>query len=304
MLSEVFYWLLNMSIAALPAGMVLLLLRRVRRLSRSVIYALWVVPFLRLVMPVGLPFRYSLQNLLSDLTNAVVVAPADLPLHATASNSIGAAATYDPFTYKTEQLATLFSVAGAVWAIVACSCLLTAVTLYCLARREWRDATPLENGVYRSDKVTSPAVVGILRPRILLPPYLREEDLPFVLMHERVHQRRWDNLWRAAAVAIGCVHWFNPLAWVFLKCFLTDMELSCDEAVLRRCGEEQKHNYARALLDCAEKRSLFVSAFGGAKLRVRIENILSYKRMGWLSTAFLAAFAAALAVILLTNPTM
>ena len=124
-----------------------------------------------------------------------------------------------------------------------------------------------------------------------------EKDMEYILKHENTHIRRGDNLWRLLGFLTAAIHWFNPLSWVFLKAFLADIELACDERAIAGYGKEEQKEYARTLLACARGKSLFVSAFGGAKVRTRIENILSYKKM----TAFSAAgFTVLIAVIIFT----
>ena len=140
-----------------------------------------------------------------------------------------------------------------------------------------------------------------MKPRIILPTKYRENELKYILMHERVHARRGDNLVRLLALVTVCVHWFNPLAWLFLKLLFADLELACDEAVLRKCNPEQRKEYAHTLLSAVERTSVFASSFGGAKIRMRVENILSYKKLSALSAAGMVALLIAIAYILLTN---
>lgn len=126
-----------------------------------------------------------------------------------------------------------------------------------------------------------------------------------ILEHENVHRKRLDNLWRALAVAAACVHWFNPLVWLMLRSFFRDMELSCDETVLKhgKYGSEGSKAYASALLQFAGNRSIFApSAFGSSGVRVRIVNVLNYKRMTVIGAAASAIFLLAVAFALITNP--
>ena len=116
-----------------------------------------------------------------------------------------------------------------------------------------------------------------------------------------MHIRRADNLLRIFAFAITALHWFNPLAWIFLKKFLSDLELSCDECVLLEVGEWQAKEYARSILDCKKGKNVFASAFGGAKIRSRIENILSFKKMTWFSLVGFIIIIAVIFYVLLTN---
>lgn len=296
---QLFYWVLNMSITAGIAGIPVLLLRRVKRLPRFVPYMLWAVPLIRFWVPFGITSRYSLMNLLALLTGHTS-AVGDRG-YASAMNSILAAESYDPFVYKSQLLQQVFFVAGLVWLVVFAAAVIASVTLYFAAKSEVKNAVLYRDNVYLSDKVTAPAVYGIIRPKIILPASVPQKDMEYILLHERVHIRRRDNLLRVAAIVTVCLHWFNPLAWIFLRCFLADMELSCDEKVLKTCGCEKKKEYALALLGVQEKKTVFVSAFGGAKTRVRIESILSYKKMTLVSLLCCAVLVAATAAVLLTN---
>ena len=109
------------------------------------------------------------------------------------------------------------------------------------------------------------------------------------------------NLWRILAFLIVAAHWFNPLCWVFLKLLLTDLELSCDECVLARLGDNRAKEYALSLLESRQGATVFASAFGGAKIRTRIENILSFKKLTWLSLAVFVALIAVVFYVLFIN---
>ena len=125
-----------------------------------------------------------------------------------------------------------------------------------------------------------------------------------ILMHEQAHARHMDNLWRVIAFVTAAVHWFNPLAWVFLKVALADLELYCDERVLCRLGNEERRTYARALVDSAQAaqgKNVFASAFGGARIRVRLDRILNYRRLSLFSSVAFALLICAIAFVLLTN---
>lgn len=116
-----------------------------------------------------------------------------------------------------------------------------------------------------------------------------------------MHIRRADNLWRTLAFLIVASHWFNPLCWLFLKLFLTDLELSCDECVLERLGDNHAKEYALSLLESRQGTTVFCSTFGGAKIRTRIENILSFRKMTWLSLAVFTVLIVMISHVLLTN---
>ena len=297
---EIFYWILSMSIAAAVTGLPVLLARLVKRLPRRVLIFLWTIPYARMVLPIGLNSPFSLMSLLSGLTakTVAVFQPAD-QVRFSMMNFAMAAERYFPLIYKSNMLETIFRAASMVWLLGALALLSLLAAAYAAAFREIRDARPLRENIYLSDKVTAPAVYGIFRPRILLPASWKG-DTELALLHERTHIRSGDNLWRLLAIAVTAVHWFNPFCWLILRLFLTDLELSCDERVLARLGADRRKEYARVLLESRERAGL-VCAFGGAKISARIENILSFRRLTRLSLTACITLIGALFWVLLTN---
>lgn len=302
MLQEIFYWLLNMSITAGLTGLLVMALRQVKRLPRRLAVLLWAIPFLRMAVPFGLNSPYSLMTLVSKLTakTIVVYQPAE-SLAFSMMNSVMAADSYFPLIYKAQALEKVFGAASVLWSIGALAIFLMLAAVYCITLHEMKDAARLRDNVYLSDKSVSPAVYGVLRPKIILPVSYRDRELGLILLHEQTHIRRADNLWRILAFLLAAAHWFNPLCWVFLKAFLADLELACDECVLVRLGGGRAKEYARTLLESGQGKTVFASAFGGAKIRTRIENILSFRKMTGLSLAACTVWIAAVFYALLTN---
>lgn len=302
MLGEVFYWVFNMSITASVTGLLILLIRRIRKLPRRLSVFLWLVPFLRMVIPFGLNSPYSLMSLLSRVTTKTVTVYQGAPGFAfSATNSIMAANSYFPITYKTNSLETIFAVASVLWIVVSLAILLMLAVTYFTTMHEIKDAQHLTGNIYLSGKVLSPAVYGIVKPKIVLPMCYRERDTAMIVLHEKTHIRSLDNLWRMIAFGIVAVHWFNPLCWLFLKELLGDMELACDERVLSKLGAEHAREYAASLLDSKQGTTVFASAFGGAKIRTRIENILSFRKLSWFSLTVFLILIGAIFYVLLTN---
>lgn len=302
MLGEFFYWIFNMSIAATICTMPILLLRLAKRIPRRVLVWLWLIPFVRMCIPIGISGKYGIMTLISRFT-AKTVTVYELSDNRTFSmmNFTMGANSYFPITYKMEPLKDLFRVASLVWILVSLAMMLALFIFYCVTLHAVKDARHWREEVYISDRMKTPAVYGIIRPKILLPREYETSDLIYILMHERAHIKRGDNFIRMAALIVVCIHWFNPFAWLSLKMLYSDMELSCDEAVLRRCNEAQKKEYALVLLSSVEKNSLFAATFGGAKIRKRIENILSYRRLSALSIVTFLTLVLAIAYALLTN---
>ena len=301
-MGELFYWLLNMSIAASVTGLVIVLIRLIRKIPRRVSVLFWIIPFVRFCFPLGIGGKYGLMSLLSQFTTRTVTVYDDDFLELSMVNTVQAADSYFPVTYKENLLEDVFRYASMVWAVVAAAIIVAMIVLYVTTLKELKDAKPFKDNVYCSSKIMSPAVYGVFRPRIIIPESYKElENLDLVILHEQCHIRRLDNLWRVIAFLTVAVHWFNPLAWVFLKMYLSDVELACDESVLAKLGEDGKKRYAHTLLDARQSRTVFASSFGGAKIRTRIEHIVSFRKMTAVSAAGLGLLVIAIAYILLTN---
>ncbi len=303
MLSEIFYWVLNISIIGGGTGLIVVLLGKSPKLPRFAAYILWTLPLIRLWIPFGMTNRWSLLSLISRYVTKTVMIWEEVPWTPDFSmtNSIQAAKSYFPIEYKTYLLKKIFEVASVIWVIIAIAAIITSVFLYILTKRELWDARHLKENIWISGKVTSPSVYGIIKPRIILPEWIPEKDMPYILAHERVHIIRRDNLWRIIAVITACIHWFNPLVWIFLYRFITDMELACDTKALKILGEDKAKDYATALLACAAGKSYFISAFAGVKTRVRINSILTYKKLTLLSTIAFIVLLVAVTAVLITN---
>ena len=302
MLGEIFYWIFNMSITASITGLLVMLIRNIKKLPKRLTVFLWLIPFFRMTVPFGLNSRYSLMSLLSRFTTKTITVyqPAESVAFSMA-NSVMAAESYFPITYKVNLLENVFNTASAIWITVFLAILLMLTVVYFTTLHEIRGAERLRDNIYLSDKIISPAVYGIIKPRIILPSSYKSKDIELIILHEKTHIRRADNLWRVLAYTVTAIHWFNPLCWVFLKLFLADMELSCDERVLVRIGDARAKEYALSLLDSNQSATVFASAFGGAKIRTRIENILSFKKMTWFSSTVFIALLLTVAYVLLTN---
>lgn len=303
MFSEIFYWVLNVSILASGAGLVVLILRKIKRLPRTLVYILWVIPFIRFWMFFGIASQYSLLSFVSKYTTKTVVIWKEYP-DLTLSNSLMAADQYFPITYKTDLLQNFFEIAAMIWIVIAVAALIAVTLLYFFTKTELKSASLIRDNLYKSEKITAPAVYGMMHPRIIIPTSMAEIDLKYIILHEQVHIKRKDNLLRVLAIVTACVHWFNPLSWVFLKTFFCDMELACDGKVIKSLDDKKAKDYAAVILACASGKTLFASAFGGAKTRIRIENICSYKKLTTLSFLSLIIFMIALFIVLITNASL
>ena len=302
MLGEIFYWIFNMSIAATICTVPVLLLRLCKKIPRRIFIWLWLVPFVRMCVPVGISSKYGIMTLISRFTTkTVTILQIDDDSALTMMNFTMGANRYFPITYKVNLLEDLFNVSSVIWLIVALAGILTMTVIYFVTLSEVRDGQKLRDNIYISDKIKTPAVYGIIKPKIFLPSEYDANRLDFILMHEKAHIKRKDNLIRLFSFIVVCIHWFNPFAWLLLKMLYSDIELACDETVLSKCNEAERKEYAYTLLSTAEKTNVFAASFGGSKIRIRIENILSFKKISFFSVTAFSALMIAICYVLLTN---
>lgn len=303
MLREAFYWILNMSIIATIYGILLYSLRYIKTCPRTVIYSLWGVVLLRMLCPVSFSSKLSLMNILSRLAGTTMVKTVPVEdFSLSLSNTIQRAETYQPIVYKSSVWENFFTVTSIVWLVFALAGILAMFILYGLTMSELKKAVLLQGDLYAGPMVNSPTVIGILRPRIVLPNDMDDRNLAYILLHERIHVGRRDNLWRLIAILAACIHWFNPLSWVFLKIFLNDCELACDEGAIKKLKPEERKGYARTLLSYTGRDwTIFSSAFGSNKVKIRVVQVLSYRRLTWFSVLCFSLLTVCVAVLLLTN---
>lgn len=306
-MSELFYWVLNMSILGAVTGLLIGMLRLIRRIPRRILYILWSVVGFRFLCPIGVGSRLSLYNGITWLADGTVVIESEEAaarfFEASMINTLQKADSYFPIVYKSNTISGIFRVVSVIWLAVVLLLFLFGCYAYWQGKREVRDAAWDTGGFYVSGCVTAPAVYGIFHAKIVLPLYAAQDpkDRDFIIWHEQIHEKRKDNLWRLIALLICCIHWFNPFVWCFFRWFVTDMELSCDECVLRKIGEEHRKEYAQKVVSQAAQSGSFASAFCGGGLKGRVEHILSYRRLTAAAACCCGAFAAAIIWILGTN---
>lgn len=188
MIGWICYWVINMSIVASFMGLIVMLIRKLRFIPHRVSVFLWIIPFLRMVVPVGINSPYSLMTLFSRFTTKTVTVyqPSD-DLAFSLSNTIRAAESYSPLRYKASFLETVFNVTGFVWIIVALALIIALTIIYVSTKRAVADSIILKDNVYLSDKVDSPAVYGIFRPKIIMPEAYKEKETEYIIRHEKTH---------------------------------------------------------------------------------------------------------------------
>lgn len=312
-LEQVFLKVVNMSITAGYCIMVVLLLRFfIRKLPKIYSYALWTAVYFRLICPVSLESTLSLirmrtEPIPQDTDTQILshISVGTIPAGQAVKHTVQGNALQTEIADSVNLMRILLAAAGILWITACCLLLICSTWSYIRLRIRLRNAVLLEEGVYEKEGIETPFVIGLCRPKIFLPPGMEERDQGFVLEHERTHIRRRDHLVKQAAFLISCVHWFHPLVWLSFYLMCRDMEMSCDEAVIRKLGREVRREYSAALLSLSSGRKIVLGsplAFGENSIRSRIVNVLQYrKRAVWVSLAAAAGIAAVTAGLAL-NP--
>lgn len=242
---------------------VLLLRLLLRRTPRRVICLLWGMAALRLLLPIRLTAFFGL--LPGQRARAMILIPTQsaVPVQHAAASAAGAS-SFD-----------WLSVLPWFWLVGVAGFLLWTLLRVKRLRRRLSDAVLSENDAWRSDRIPTPFAFGLLRPRIYLPAGLPEEDLPWVLAHERAHIRRGDTCKKALGLLLLAVYWFQPLCWLGWRAFCRDLELACDERATEGLTLPERKAYALALLRCsAPAGALGAAGFGEQPICVRIRTIL------------------------------
>lgn len=322
-LTQLFPAVWNMS---LTAGIIILVLLPVRLLLRrapkAFSYALWAVVLFRLLCPVSIAVPHSLLGLLqapARETTAVTSAVEFFRLDPVAAVPAAPGQTADPAPAPPQPSQTTdadtqaadaelepVELVTVVWlAGIGLLLLYSAVTTLRL-RRRLVGAVLLRGNIYQADHIDTPFVLGLLRPRIYLPSALTDREREYIILHEQHHLRRLDHITRQLAFAALCIHWFNPLVWLAFLLSSRDMEMSCDEAVVRQLGPAIRGDYSQSLLSLTVGRPIIAGsplAFGECSTTSRIRNLLHWRRPRVWITALAGVLCAAVIAACAANPT-
>ena len=311
-MSGIFLKLLNLSISASWLVLVVLALRLVlKRAPKWVNVLLWGMVALRLMLP------FSIESALSLIPSAETLSPEVVRFNPAPTITSGVEFidnAVNPSLSESFAAAPLASVnplyvwtylAGWVWLIGLAAMLLYALVSYLRLRRRVSASIPLRENIYVCDEVPSPFILGIVHPRIYLPSALDEAQRGSVLSHERAHLARRDHWWKPLGFALLAVYWFNPLLWLAYTLLCRDIELACDERVLRGMDAGQVKAYSSALLACSVPRRMIAAcplAFGEVGVGARVKNALRYKKPAFWVIAASVIVCIVVAVCFLTNP--
>lgn len=311
-MAAVFLKLLNLSISASWLVLAVLVLRLVsKRSPKWMNVLLWGIVALRLMLP------FSIESALSLIPSAETVSPAVVQFDPAPTITSGVEFidnAVNPSLSESFAAAPLASVnplyvwtylAGWVWLIGLGVMLLYALASYLRLRRRVSVSLPIQDNIYLCDAISSPFILGVVKPCIYLPSTLDEVQQQNVLAHERAHLARRDHWWKPLGFALLAVYWFNPVLWLAYALLCRDIELACDERVIRTMDESAIKTYSTVLLACSMPRKAVITcplAFGEVGVKERVKNALHYKKPAFWVVAASVAVCVVVAVCFLTNP--
>ncbi|MDD6262918.1 MAG: M56 family metallopeptidase [Clostridiales bacterium] len=310
-MSEVFLKIINMSISASWLVLAVLILRPVfRKVPKWVNVLLWGIVGVRLICP------FSFESALSLIPSAEVISPTimtdktpSVQTGVPVINSVINPVIDGSFAPAPEAglnpLQIWIPVLSIIWLTGAAVLLLYTAVSYWRLRRRVDTAVCCKDNIFRSENVSSPFVLGLIKPRIYLPLGLDERETEHVVAHEKAHIRRKDHWWKPAGFLLLAVHWFNPLMWLAYALLCRDIELACDEKVIKGLDSGQRADYTQALLTCSVSRRVVAAcplAFGEVGVKARVKSVMNYKKPAFWVIIAAVAVCVAVAVCFLTDP--
>lgn len=310
-MSELFLEIVNRSIAASWIVIAVLVLRLcLKKTPKWVNVLLWGIVAVRLIFP------FSIESALSLIPSAETVSPS-IMMEQTPSVQTGVPAldqVINPVIAHSlapapgasaNPLQIWIPVLTVIWLLGVAALFLYSAVSYRRLRRRVCEAVILWDNIYQSENVCSPFVLGIIRPKIYLPYHMDKREMDHVIAHEQTHIRRRDHWWKPLGFLLLTVHWFNPLLWLGYILLCRDIELACDEKVIREMGSEQRADYTQALVSCSVSRRSIAAcplAFGEVGIKERVKSVMNYKKPAfWIVLASVVVCAVA-TVCFLTDP--
>lgn len=310
-MSELFLEIVNRSIAASWIVIAVLILRFcLKKAPKWVNVLLWGIVAVRLIFP------FSIESALSLIPSAETVSPS-IMMETAPSVQTGVPAldqVINPVIdhslapapgASANPLQIWIPVLTVIWLLGVAALFLYSAVSYRRLRRRVCEAVILRDNIYQSENVCSPFVLGIIRPKIYLPYHMDKREMDHVIAHEQTHIRRRDHWWKPLGFLLLTVHWFNPLLWLGYILLCRDIELACDEKVIREMGSEQRADYTQALVSCSVSRRSIAAcplAFGEVGVKTRVKSVMNYKKPAFWIILASALICAAAAVCFLTNP--
>ena len=310
-MDDVFLKLVNLSISASWLILAVLVLRVVLKKAPK-----WVMPLLWGVVALRLVCLFSIESALSLIPSAETI-PSEIVTETRepvryeqatldiVTNPTLPSAAEVPVGVSRQQAQVDFNIYSVLWLAGMAALLVHALVSAGKLKRKLATAILLRDNIYESEFVDSPFVFGVVKPNIYLPMHMDEGTAAYVIAHEHAHLARRDHWWKVLGYLVLALHWFNPLVWVAYILFCRDIELACDEKVVKGLDGAARADYSQALLSCAAPGRAVAAcplAFGEGNIKTRVKSALHYKK-----PAFWVAAAAVLAVVIvavcfLTNP--
>ncbi|WP_353094171.1 M56 family metallopeptidase [Tissierella praeacuta] len=310
-MSEQFLTVFNMSLTASYVIIFVIFIRLLlKKAPKFVSYALWGVVAFRLITPFSFESMFSLMP---RNTNSVPI-PRDIIYQQSLQINSGIEVV-DSFVSKSLPAPTIGASANPlqiyvqigiyIWILGIIVLLIYSLVSILQLKRQLKSAQLIEKNIYEAENLKTPFVLGLARPKIYLPVGLNAAERSYILLHEQTHIHRKDHIIKLLAFFILSIHWFNPLVWIAFMLMSIDIELSCDERVLKEMNEDIKKSYANSLLSLATGRHILNGsplAFGEGNVKVRIKNVLNYKRPRFWVIVFSTIIVTAVGIGLIANP--
>ena len=310
-MDDVFLKLVNLSISASWLILAVLVLRVVLKKAPK-----WVMPLLWGVVALRLVCLFSIESALSLIPSAETI-PSEIVTE-TRESVLYEQATLDIVTNPTlpsaaevpvgvsrQQAQVDFNIYSILWLAGMAALLVHALVSAGKLKRKLATAILLRDNIYESEFVDSPFVFGVVKPNIYLPMHMDEGTAAYVIAHECAHLARRDHWWKVLGYLVLALHWFNPLVWVAYILFCRDIELACDEKVVKGLDGAARADYSQALLSCAAPKRAVAAcplAFGEGNIKTRVKSALHYRKPAFWVTAAAVLAVVIVAVCFLTNP--
>lgn len=276
---------------------------------RNISCILWLLVAVRLLLPFQLESALSLQPAylakLPTATEPITETP--VAKHETITNVVSTLPTEPAISEDTIPLSHIQpeKVVSVLWICGGVAVLLYFSFSYVALRYRMRDAVRSSDGAWESERISGAFLLGYFRPRICIPTGLNLQDRSFIIAHENAHRQRGDHWWKLLGMLCLSLHWYNPLVWLSYALWCRDIEVACDEQVIRSMELEERKSYSFALLNCGKRLSGFLAypvAFGEISLKTRIKSVLTYRKPELRTTAMALILTALVAICFMTTP--
>ena len=310
-MNELFLKIINMSISASWLVMAVLILRLVlKKAPKWVNVLLWGIVAVRLICPFSFESALSLIPSAETFPEKAISGPSfDVqtgitPVDNRINDYLGDR-YFEGVTVPANNGNHMMNILSIVWTIGILLLIAYTVISYWRLHREIDTAVRYKDNLFQSENVSSPFVLGLIKPRIYLPFSINGQDLEHVVAHEQAHIRRKDHWWKPLGFLLLTVHWFNPFVWLSYVLLCRDIELACDEKVIRELGNEQRADYTQALVACSINRRTIAAcplAFGEVGVKERVKSVMNYQKPAFGIVLLAVIACVGVAVCFLTNP--